>query len=277
MEAFDKDKREYFGNRKSRHFWNIFRIYGEYEQNVKAARLLLKMLDKEDNYDILKRIYHYADLFVEFGEDNEGKPQSGENGLESVLESMKEEVDSLVMCRTDKVRIKYGGMLLWLFPAYYSPVSCSISVSHKIKEEMIAMTVAHEYTHHVESGSITSLFGSLDVLTEGVAEAIAVAATKKYAHRKNDKLSLDYAKKSITLRLAGAIDLIDIFERGFGGPCSQETFKKNFQHKYSYAIGCAAFLVAEMRNGQGIYKDILRTEDSLGLLVDMLGGQDGRI
>ncbi|MFA5887663.1 MAG: hypothetical protein WC852_03050 [Candidatus Nanoarchaeia archaeon] len=263
---------DYFGNKDYRTIWSCFRNWGTYSKSCEAARMLLKISSRDENFTIANHILQYADVFAGF-EGSEKQAWAPVPGLEGILSAISEEVDSIVMCRTDPVKVKRGRLISWLGSACYKPMSSSISVSKKVKEEMLPLILSHEYTHHVEfSSPNAAIFDDLPVLTEGLADAVGIAATKSYAARQNDEKLLAEVEKHILKRVTNAIDLIRTFEMGFGGPYSQKSFKRNIRYIDFYSIGCTAFLVAEARHGQAIYRDIFRAENPLDMLVGLLGG-----
>ncbi|MFH1066258.1 MAG: hypothetical protein V1734_07145 [Nanoarchaeota archaeon] len=264
------EEKEYFRNRRYHRLWKCTAGTGDPFDRKKdeAAKLLLEALSSEENLGIAERICKYADVFMGFNKEIERKTENSAQGLEGILSKMRAEVDSLALCRTDPVAIKYGGFFTWFALAAYNLFSCSISVSKKIPEKGQPTIIAHEYSHHVQnSAQNADTFAALPVLSEGMADAVGIAATKSYAHAHNDGKALHFAEQTIEDRMSKAVRLIhsSFTKLEFNAP-------KNYSRADIYSIGCAAFLVAEIKRGQGIYRDILRAENPLGMLVKALGG-----
>lgn len=131
-----------------------------------------------------------------------------------------------------------------------------------INRKAPVITLAHEYAHHIQGVKSCSKDWNLHhFLTEGFADAIALASVENYALKTGDKNMESDARCT---RLHKLCFYRNIFR-------SPEMMKSGDRAMLAdYYAGTAAFLVAEQKHGRGIYREILDSKNPHGLLVEMV-------
>ncbi|MFH1065745.1 MAG: hypothetical protein V1734_04545 [Nanoarchaeota archaeon] len=135
--------------------------------------------------------------------------------------------------------------------------------SENMNEISLYPTIAHELAHFFQDCGLLDGNGDwkdLKFLKEGFARGVERIIAQNEATRKR-KLSF------VSTTLARIDD--DITEFASNG--YKKDAEKQLHHEGHW--GSCAFVIAETRHGQGIYKDMINSPQPYELLVDMLGGR----
>lgn len=183
------------------------------------------------------------------------KRKAVKEDLDYWLREMSEEINEILGCSLQLPSIGFG-KLKTDTNAVYCPFRQNITVSPFVDEYALPVTISHEYSHHVHDFSKYPLNWYFnEPLREGFCEGIAVHSVNKNISN-NPRNNLVQAYEKLEKRIASFLYM-------------HYNRRWNMQNGH-YAIGAAAFAIAEDKYGSKLYHDMIRERKPAGMLVNIL-------